>query len=109
MRTCKEIIDSYFQVKFKTGLIAGAGSSSPSQQHDAATAANHFAALGTYLANLRDDAKVERYSELSHQLERIVKDAPQATPDQMEKMFAPANKLFVEMNDDCVKSAKAAP
>src|SRR5205085_4694112 len=72
MRTCKEIIDAYFQVKFKTGLLAG-GNAAPAQQNDAANAANHFAALGTYLANLRDDARRERYSELSRELDRIVK------------------------------------
>src|SRR5438067_497130 len=76
MRTCKEIIDSYFQVKFKAGLIAGdanaAGVPSPPQV-DALNAVNHFAALGTYLANLRDDAKRERYSELSRELQRIVR------------------------------------
>lgn len=108
MRTCKEIIDAYFQVKFKTGLIAGSGSPSASQQGDAANAVSHFAALGTYLANLRDDAKRERYTELSLQLERIVKDAPRTPADQLEKLFEPADRLFAEMNDDCVKSAKAA-
>src|SRR6266545_1209558 len=62
MRTCKEIIDSYFQVKLKSGLLAGsseraAATGFASQQVDAANAVSHFAALGTYLANLRDDPK----------------------------------------------------
>src|SRR5205085_5540059 len=80
MRTCKEIIDAYFQVKFKAGLIAGSGADASAaaspQQIDALNAVNHFAALGTYLANLRDDAKRERYSQLSRELQRIVREAP---------------------------------
>ena len=111
MRTCKEIIDSYFQVKFKTGLV-GAGAQStggPSpQQVDAANAVNHFAALGTYLANLRDDPKRERYTELSRALEKIVGEAARTPATQREKLFEPADRLFAEMNDDCVKSAKAS-
>src|SRR5215471_19887451 len=56
MRTCKEIIDAYFQVKFRTGLIASGGAAAPAtamsvQQIEAANAVSHFAALGTYLAN----------------------------------------------------------
>src|SRR5262245_23047468 len=111
MRTCKEIIDSYFQVKFKTGLIPAnmpAAATPPAQQVDAAGAVNHFAALGTYLANLRDDPKRERYTELSRALEKIVGEAGRTPPAQREKLFEPADRLFAEMNDDCVKSAKAS-
>jgi hypothetical protein len=61
MRTCKEAIDAYFQVKFKTGLVsangeqsrAGTAAASSAQRIDAEAAVNKFAALGTYLANLR--------------------------------------------------------
>jgi hypothetical protein len=113
MRTCKEIIDAYFQVKFKAGLFAGSGAGGggapPPQQVDALNAVNHFAALGTYLANLRDDAKREHYSELSRELQRIVREAPRTAPAELEKLFEPADRLFAEMNDDCVRSAKAAP
>jgi len=111
MRTCKETIDAYFQVKFKTGLIrpgSEADGQSPPQV-DAANAVNHFAALGTYLANLRDDPRRERYTELSRTLEKIVADAPRTQAAQREKLFASADRLFAEMNDDCVKSAKATP
>lgn len=112
MRTCKEIIDAYFQVKFKAGLAAGnanAGGAASPQQVDALNAVNHFAALGTYLANLRDDTRRERYSELSRELQRIVREAPRAAPGEIEKLFEPADRLFAVMNDDCVRSAKAAP
>src|SRR5439155_10524142 len=64
MRTCKETIDAYFQIKFKAGLVSATGErerartaqnataqSAASEQIDAAAAVNKFAALGTYLAN----------------------------------------------------------
>jgi len=115
MRTCKEIIDAYFQVKFRTGLIAADGAAATAavmsaQQVDAANAVSHFAALGTYLANLRDDDSVRgRYTELSRQLERTVGAAGRTPPAERSSLFEPADRLFGEMNDDCVRSAKAAP
>ena len=75
MRTCKEIIDAYFQVKFRAGIIATGGSAAPSAQIDGGNAVAKFAALGTYLANLRDDAIRQRYSELSGQLSKVVGEA----------------------------------
>ena len=58
---------------------------------------------------LRDDPKRERYTELSRALEKIVADAPRTPAAQREKPFEPADRLFAEMNDDCVRSAKASP
>ena len=115
MRTCKEIIDAYFQVKFKAGLVSSsgererAGAPSPNaaaERVDADAAANKFAALGTYLANLRDEAIRARYTELSHALERAVADARRTPPEGLEKLFEPADGIFAELNNDCVKSAK---
>jgi hypothetical protein len=116
MRTCKEIIDGYFQVKFRIGLLSsdtehgqGATSAGTSQrQVEAANAVNHFAALGTYLANLRDDATRARYTQLSEQLDTIAKQASRASSAELQKLFEPADRMFYEMNNDCVKSAKAA-
>jgi hypothetical protein len=117
MRTCKEIIDGYFQVKFRTGLLSSdsehAGGASvpatPQLQVEAANAVNHFAALGTYLANLRDERTRVRYTQLSEQLNMIAKQASRASSAELQKMFEPADRMFYEMNNDCVKSAKAAP
>jgi hypothetical protein len=119
MRTCKEIIDAYFQVKFRAGIVsesagrdrtdgtANAGLSPV--QIEAANAANKFAALGTYLANLGDDAMRERYTQLSRSLERMVIDARRSPPGDLNKLFEPADRQFTDMNDDCVRSARAAP
>ena len=115
MRTCKEIIDAYFQVKFRTGLIAQADEQRPDatvrlsspQQVDAGNAVNKFSALATYLANLRDEETRARYTALSRQLETIVTDAGRA-PRQPDARFESADRLFSVLNDDCVRSAAAS-
>lgn len=107
MRTCKEIIEAYFQVKFRAGL-ANAGGGAAAEQ-EAANAVARFAALGTYIANLRDDATRRRYTDLSRQLERIAADAKRTPAGELDKRFEPADRLFSELNDDCVKSARATP
>jgi len=115
MRTCKEIIDAYFQVKFKAGLVSAsgererAGSPNPNaatEQIEAASAVNKFAALGTYLANLRDDAIRARYTELTRALGQAVVEARRTPPAGLDKVFEGAEAIFAELNNDCVKSAK---
>ena len=109
MRTCKEIIDAYFQVKFRAGIIAGGGTTAPTAQIDGGNAVAKFAALGTYLANLRDDAIRQQYSELSGQLSKVVGEARNIPAGQLDKAFSPADRIFADLNDDCIRSAKAAP
>ena len=119
LRTCKEIIDAYFQVKFRVGVIssnaeragtgdgAGAGTAAASPAlTEAANAVSKFAALGTYLANLRDDATRARYTQLTLELEKIVTQAVRTPRADLDKLFETADKMFSVMNDDCVKSAK---
>jgi hypothetical protein len=57
---------------------AAAGTGSPTAHVCAANAVNNFAALGTYLANLRDHEKRQQHTELSQQLNRIVREVGRA-------------------------------
>jgi 5'-deoxynucleotidase YfbR-like HD superfamily hydrolase len=112
MRSCKEIIDAYFQVKFRADLLSEAAAGSDAAvrlpaQVEARNAVNKLAALGTYLANMRDEATRARYTELSRTLERIVQEAPRTPPDQLQKQFEAADRLFSAVNDDCVRQAMA--
>jgi hypothetical protein len=117
LRTCKEIIDAYFQVKFRVGEISSdaerassgggaGGASAATAQLEAANAVNRFSALGTYLANLRDDATRERYTRLSQELEKIAGQAAHTPRNGLDKLFETADGLFGAMNDDCVRAAK---
>ena len=114
MRTCKEKIDAYFQVKFKAGLVSANGeqprassaAASSAERIDAAAAVNKFAALGTYLANLRDEAIRARYTELVRGLEKAVADAGRTPPGELGQLFEGPDRIFAELNNDCVKSAK---
>jgi hypothetical protein len=114
MRTCKETIDAYFQVKFKAGLVsangerarAGTAAISNAERIDAEAAVNKFAALGTYLANLRDETIRARYTELVRGLEKAVADAGGTPPADLARLFEGPDRIFAELNNDCVKSAK---
>src|SRR5262245_49518347 len=88
MRTCKEIIDAYFQGKLKAGAInagatRGAGDSRAREEAEGNQAVSKFAALGTYLANLREEAVRKQYSALSTELERAMSSAKRAPPTEL--------------------------
>jgi len=112
MRTCREIIETYFLVKQRVGLIMPAGDrdsaatatrGSDNDRVEAQSAVARFGALGTYLANFQEEATRARYTELTRTLMRIV-DAARATQiSQFDKLFEPADRLFTQMNDDCVR------
>jgi len=113
MRTCKEAIDAYFQVKFRSGVLAAAASGasastiSPAQADiDAGNAVARFAALGTYLANLRGEAVRARYTELTRLLEQAMWQARTTPVADVPKLFEPADTVFAEVNDACVRSAQ---
>lgn len=116
MRTCKEIIDAYFQVKVKVATLNALGDEQrrggvapmPSRdQSGAAEAVARFGALGTYLANLRDEAIRDRYTKLTWALEKAAAGAAATAPGDMPALFESADREFGVLNDDCVRSAKA--
>ena len=80
--------------------------SASAAQIDAANAVSKFAALGTYFANLRDEPTREQYTRLTWELEKIVREAAKTPPAELNKLFEPADRLFTDMNNDCVKTAQ---
>ena len=110
MRTCKEVIDAYFQVKVRLGALNTAGERATGpEQADAANTVAKFAALGTYLANLRNETIRARYTELSAELQSLVREAVRISGADFERRIGETDRRFNEMNDDCVKSAKEMP
>src|SRR5215213_559820 len=90
LRTCKEIIDVYFQVKTRIAAVNAAGektAGSASAQTEAANAVAKFGALGTYLANLRDETVRERYTQLTVDLEKLSNDAARLSAGEVSKRY----------------------
>jgi 5'-deoxynucleotidase YfbR-like HD superfamily hydrolase len=115
LKTCKEIIDAYFQVKFRAGLLSEnaererTGAAVPgavAAEIDAANAVSRFAALGTYLANLRDETARSQYTQLSTELAKVIRAAGETPSRDLAKLFEPADRIFAELNEDCVRTAK---
>jgi hypothetical protein len=105
MRACKDVIDDYFQIKVKAGLIAAGGPAAAAAANEAASSVAKFGALGTYLANFSGEAARVRYTQLSHELARIVQVAGTTRPQDIDKLFEQAERLFSTLNDDCVSTA----
>ena len=116
MKSCKEIIDAYFQVKFRAGIVSengarerATGAPDPTAAAaliEAANAVNKVGALGTYLANMQDDATRERYTHLTWELEKVVREASRIPPAELGNRFDQADRMFDGMNGDCVRTAK---
>jgi hypothetical protein len=115
LKTCRDIIDVYFQVKFRADLIrvraesgGGAVAANGAEWVEAMNAVNKFGALGTYLANLRDEKIRQEYTHLTRELEAAVGRAGSAR-GTTENLFSASDDMFGKLNDDCIKSAQAAP
>jgi hypothetical protein len=112
LRTCKEIIDAYFQIKVRMTAVSAAGEKAgpfTSSQMEVANAVARFGALGTYLANLRDEGTRVRYTQVTTDLEKLSVDAARLTVDELNKRYEVPDREFTEMNSDCIKSAKELP
>src|SRR5262245_154938 len=113
-RACRDIIEAYFQVKLKVGLLLSERDSASSTmsgmfEMEAANAVSRIGAVGTYLANFQNEDIRYRYTQLSWELQRLVLTLRENPERNLGKMFAKADELFAGLNDDCVKTAKAAP
>ncbi len=112
-RTCKDLIDVYFQIKFRTAAVASAFEREKNPNSPAVIAASsealntvsRFAAFGTYLANFQGEEKRAEYTALSNELARVVDLAHKSPAGDTSKLFGKADELFGAMNADCVKSA----
>jgi hypothetical protein len=115
LKTCRDIIDAYFQVKFRADLIRArverdgpAVISGSAERVEAVNAVNKFGALGTYLANLRDEEIRREYTYLARELQAAVDRSGLAEQDSGQN-FSAADTMFSKLNDDCIKSAQSAP
>ncbi len=114
-RACRDIIETYFLVKQKVGVlmpaadrgnIVGASRVTENNRLEAQAAIAKFGGLGTYLANFQDAGTRARYTELTRTLTSIMEAARDRPLPEIDKLFEPADKLFTSMNDDCVRLAR---
>ncbi len=111
LRTCKEIIDVFFQLR----LLAEESNQSRNSQNALSVQntmsmkvlAYKFGALGTFLANFRDEAVRQRYTELSFDLLRIANEAGTLAAADFETLYTKVDKSFTAVNDDCAHAAHA--
>jgi len=115
-RTCREIIETYFQIKPRIGAlmqaadrgnVAGASRVSEASRLDAQAAIAKFGGLGTYLANFQDAGTRARYTELTKLLSVIYDNARNTPVTDIDRVFTPADRLFSQMNDDCARLSRA--
>lgn len=116
MRTCRDAIDAYFQVKYRADVLAKQGrsaalppGSTSSAEVEAGNAVARFGALATYLANLRDEETRARYTDLYGRLDKYVAMASGAGREERTKASNEADAIFAGLNDDCVKQAAKQP
>ena len=104
LRTCKDIIDVFFQLR----LLAEEANRdrSASQTMAMKLLAYKFGALGTYLANFRDEQIRQRYTALSFDLLRVATEAGSLAVAEFEALYAKIDKVFTLMNDDCASAAQ---
>ena len=86
---------------------AANGPDADKREVEAKNAVSHFAALGTYLANLENEDARVRYTHLSWALEKVIAEARTTQPQDVAKLFGPADDLFAGMNEDCVRVANS--
>jgi hypothetical protein len=112
-RVCKDLIDVYFQIKFRTEALAQTferekNPNSPgvlAASGEAQNAVSRFGAYGTYLANFQGEDKRYQYTLLARELARIVDLAHKTPTGDTSKLFDKADAMFGVMNNDCVRSA----
>jgi hypothetical protein len=110
MRTCKEGLDSYFQLKFKAAELHQSGASATAEAlADGRLAVAKFAALSTYLVNLRDESIRDPYTQFTRKLEDTITSAPALTDAQFKAAIASLDQTFTTLNNDCVTFSKTTP
>ncbi len=102
LRTCRDIIDVFFQFRLKADEVNA--SSTPSMELKPLV--YKFGALATHLANFREEAVRERYTQLNWEMLAVADKAALDGPAQYQAHFARLDAAFTALNDDCAKAAQ---
>jgi hypothetical protein len=86
--------------------VVGASRVTEANRLDAQAAIAKFGGLGTYLANFQDAPTRARYTDLTRTLSGIMDAARTTQLPDIDKLFAPADKQFGQMNEDCARLSR---
>lgn len=104
LRTCRDLIDTFFRFRLKAEATNAAGAAAM-EGVELRAIAYQFGALGTFLANFHADAARQRYTAMSWHLNMMANKIGGMPKDELEKLFAEADRQFGAINEDCVKAA----
>ncbi len=107
LRTCRDIIDVFFQFRLKAEEANRLQGSNTMTQAELKAIVYKFGAFGTFLANFQDEPTRVRYTELSWELLAIAEGAQTFTKPEFDKRFSAADVHFGKLNEDCVKAAQS--
>ncbi len=108
LRTCRDIIDVFFQFRLKAEEANKAGDrAGPMATAELKALTYKFGAQGTFLANFQDEAARKAYTELSFELLAIAEKAVALSSDEFARRFAGVDARFGKLNEDCVKAAQS--
>jgi hypothetical protein len=102
LRTCRDIIDAFFQFRLK----ADEANASRTPSMELKPLVYKFGALATHLANFREEAVRERYTQLNWEMLAVAEKAATTTPAEYQAHFAKLDAAFTALNDDCAKAAQ---
>ncbi len=105
LRTCKELIDIFFRFRLKAEMANQTGAANMAGAEIKALA-YQFGALGTFMANFREDTLRSRYAALAWHLNRIADEAAGLPKPEFDKLFEEADTQFTAINTDCVRAAQ---
>ncbi len=102
LRTCRDIIDVFFQFRLKSDEA----NMSRSPSMELKPLVYKFGALATHLANFREDAVRERYAQLNWEMLSVADKAATDSQADYQTHFARLDAAFAGLNDDCAKAAQ---
>jgi hypothetical protein len=112
LRTCRDIIEVFFSFRLKAEeanrrAVDGGAANQDMMTVELKALVYKFGALGTFLANFREDEARGAYSALTWELLAVAEKSAQVSANEFAKLFGAVDTRFDAFNQDCVKAAQS--
>ncbi len=108
LRTCRDIIDVFFQFRLKTEESSMMREATGSMRAaEMKVIVYKFGGFGTFLANFQNETARKHYTELTWEMLFIAENASTLPKEDFVKRFAKIDESFSKLNQDCVKAAQS--